>query len=963
MSTIDPVPIEYRSLVRYNQEWQAIICLKCDGHAAVGGGKLTRHLHVTHSLSAKDYKPLIKALNESGVPILQSLNQFPRPMNDSHPIEGLHIIKGLKCNQCGFLTMSPQVMRQHVYNEKIKLQEESPSLTHPGVQPASLQTWSSRGWKGGYWTVIDPNSSFDIPIDTNFVADKTSLTWMERMIETEEQRLKAQEDLGFSQTQRNEKDDTSSWLIRTGWQEMFSGRDRILISDTRLFKSENRQVMELSEIHEAHLSVLSRAVDRIIEWGLDTLSSTPWGIRCWLRSAKRSEPDRRPFKKPQEKTTVVTYVRHWKQFLYYCFRTGSMEGDGRRRIYGIEFTNEQEQLIHEITASLQQFDDNHERNATDFDEDESYQDGSDSDDNEDEQTEHFPPARILNNGNPIDPIAEKLFQLCISFLTQRFQKGTAPHSPLLHFSGVLGIDKANQKFRRPGNYTPMLAALVWVGRLFLLEYAIPKREYVNLRWPSRQAYDDHGWRLEDVRRPHMIEGSYSPMSNLVALLAYGKYVAKAEDRVGLVTWDDDNMGLTIKDIYITVDWFHRFVEGVLKSAEELMSRTLMFGLDIPKIDLNGLKDCMTKEEAGFSLMKQPINRLGDGYQFMLNLVQLATPDKRLLKGDGEWDRKRVLEYLNKKKRFLELLMLAMHLTGGQPARGSEIGSVKFRNSGSTLRNFFIIRGNAFFVIEYHKARAVTNHSYFVVRCLPPRVAELTVLYIAYIRPFSSLLYSQISFRQNSSDGDYLFCSDESPDKPWEGGQLSEALQRESEASLKVKVNMWAYRHIAVQMTRMHVKEIYPHFEKDDTLWEAMLSRNKDYNIYAWQTGHQRSTNVSTYGLDRVFPSRLQPELINEYIRISRIWHRWLGLWKGPIIAHVEGRPNAVREREMADDREPETPQRKRQRPVQNVDIIEISDMNISPESNRLLKMQKDIAHMLECRKTERMLRDKYNMLV
>ena len=58
--------------------------------------------------------------------------------------------------------------------------------------------------------MIDPNSSFDIPIDTNFVADKTSLTWMERMIETEEQRLKAQEDLGFSQTQRNEKDDTSS---------------------------------------------------------------------------------------------------------------------------------------------------------------------------------------------------------------------------------------------------------------------------------------------------------------------------------------------------------------------------------------------------------------------------------------------------------------------------------------------------------------------------------------------------------------------------------------------------------------------------------------------------------------------------------------------------------------------------------------------------------------------------------
>ena len=116
---------------------------------------------------------------------------------------------------------------------------------------------------------------------------------------------------------------------------------------------------------------------------------------------------------------------------------------------------------------------------------------------------------------------------------------------------------------------------------------------------------------------------------------------------------------------------------------------------------------------------------------MLNLAELALPDKRLLKGNGEWDRKKVLEYLNQKKRFLELLMLAMHLTGGQPARGPEIGSIKYRNSALTLRNLFVIRGNTFFTVEYHKARAVMNHSYFIVRCLPPRLAELLVLYLAY----------------------------------------------------------------------------------------------------------------------------------------------------------------------------------------------------------------------------------------
>ena len=62
--------------------------------------------------------------------------------------------------------------------------------------------------------------------------------------------------------------------------------------------------------------------------------------------------------------------------------------------------------------------------------------------------------------------------------------------------------------------------------------------------------------------------------------------------------------------------------------------------------------------------------------------------------------------------------------------------------------------------------------------------------------------------------------------------MSEILQRESQACLRIKINLSTYRHIVVQMTRMHVKEIYPHFDKDDILWEAMLSENKDYNIYA-----------------------------------------------------------------------------------------------------------------------------------
>ena len=80
----------------------------------------------------------------------------------------------------------------------------------------------------------------------------------------------------------------------------------------------------------------------------------------------------------------------------------------------------------------------------------------------------------------IDPLAEKLFRLCIEFLTQRFHRGDDPHSPILHFSAVLGLDVKNNGFYTAGNYTPKLAGLLWIGRFLLLEYALPKRGYTTL---------------------------------------------------------------------------------------------------------------------------------------------------------------------------------------------------------------------------------------------------------------------------------------------------------------------------------------------------------------------------------------------------------------------------------------------------------------------------------------------------
>jgi hypothetical protein len=66
------------------------------------------------------------------------------------------------------------------------------------------------------------------------------------------------------------------------------------------------------------------------------------------------------------------------------------------------------------------------------------------------------------------------------------------YSAIMHFSRVLGIHLTELCFRKPYNYTPFISALLWVGRLVILEYALPLRLYNLLKvpWPERTAYAD-----------------------------------------------------------------------------------------------------------------------------------------------------------------------------------------------------------------------------------------------------------------------------------------------------------------------------------------------------------------------------------------------------------------------------------------------------------------------------------------
>jgi hypothetical protein len=95
-----------------------------------------------------------------------------------------------------------------------------------------------------------------------------------------------------------------------------------------------------------------------------------------------------------------------------------------------------------------------------------------------------------------------------------------------------------------------------------------------------------------------------------------------------------------------------------------------------------------------------------------------------------WNTQRVKAYVQLVQVFLRRLLLLVHTTGGQPARGTELLTLRWRNSNCCeMRNVFIKHGLVLFVTSYHKNYSVSSTTKLIHCYLPPEIGELLVYYV------------------------------------------------------------------------------------------------------------------------------------------------------------------------------------------------------------------------------------------
>jgi len=150
------------------------------------------------------------------ISVLDHIEQLPHPSNDSEPIQGLPVLPGYRCNECGKLSQKRELIEKHFRQDH---KADGEIVCTP--EKVSLQQWCRMG-NIAYWTTMDTDHMTE-PIPHKISEREPS--WEERMEKMERERLQRQKDGTMRMNERSHQDDMTPWLLRTKWPEMFQNKN------------------------------------------------------------------------------------------------------------------------------------------------------------------------------------------------------------------------------------------------------------------------------------------------------------------------------------------------------------------------------------------------------------------------------------------------------------------------------------------------------------------------------------------------------------------------------------------------------------------------------------------------------------------------------------------------------------------------------------------------------------------
>lgn len=492
-----------------------------------------------------------------------------------------------------------------------------------------------------------------------------------------------------------------------------------------------------------------------------------------------------------------------------------------------------------------------------------------------EQQQHhvLPTGSLQCRSEDVAHAEEELDRECLVFcisLLDHTLKGDLFESAVVGFLAVLGVDNEKSVFMEAVAFTPALSRFIKISQMLVAQRAVVAVDEGEV--------DDPCELLDDMRDRFLIHGSRSPFSWACQLRVYGRKVRDSTTCLGYISWSDNRETVSYKALELSMTQFKLFVADMVRTGQELLTRLFMLHPDeqredvVPQLRLLRIKDNAAENDRGWSFLKDPRNKseLPDGRRWLMarvldsdwlrdEFVQAKGVDKR-----PRWTEDAAQDYTQKVNRFLDILLLLIHITSGQPARGTETLSLRYANT-MHHRNIFIEDGLVGTVTTYHKGYSVTGSTKIIHRYLPREVSELVVYYLWLIMPFCQALGALVH-NGPLTPSEYLW---DNPTKCRDSARLTTVLKHETSRCFNTALNIATYRHISIAISRVHLK--CGGFKRD----YGTENSAKDL-----QSAHGSWTAGAIYarGLEEA-PGHIQSRRA-EYRAVSREWHSFLGFQTG-----------------------------------------------------------------------------------
>jgi len=378
--------------------------------------------------------------------------------------------------------------------------------------------------------------------------------------------------------------------------------------------------------------------------------------------------------------------------------------------------------------------------------------------------------------------------------TETPQNRSHSYDPILH-----------TEWKAARNFTKNLSALLYVGRLYVTLDTMDRIPDTEVMSSLRETYDTSFGRYTETPVGHMIN--------------WRSYIGRVADTYqgGIAVWVQKDTALLYQGVEIALSDITAVIGRQFYEAKRTLDDMLLFGRDIPRMDSKHITDDLALIRPGATWTSVPGNRdilhvdgELDHSMLLYRLVKKTPKLQQRFLVDGRWTTTTDLshqtdahkDYEASVQKFLDHLLVAIHLSAGSPLRGPEILSIRWANNGKWCpRNIYVLNERVYIVSTYSKnnRRSGVKHT---VHVLPYLLGNILLDYMAYVQPFRLWLLQTLRGRQRHELHSMLFASlhHHPYTNPSHNAQSTQRLTNQLKAACRLsgvtEMNTATYRHIS-----------------------------------------------------------------------------------------------------------------------------------------------------------------------